>query len=142
MAAASPSIQDAELVLKLYDLRREAVLRENRSRLNGEFWPKSFADIQSVMAMDHPLNSAWRQVVSYWEMVYGMGVHGIAHPEFLVENNGEGLLTYIKVRPFMDELRAINARAFKHAEWAATRTDIGGQYVERLTRMMQERNPR
>lgn len=137
-----PSMKDADLVLKLYDMRREPVLRDNRNRLNGEFWPQGFADVQAVMSMDHPLNTAWRQVVSYWEMVYGMGAHGIAHPEYLVENNGEGLLTYIKVQPYLAELRAVNARAFQHAEWAATRTDIGGQYIERLTTMLQEMNKR
>jgi hypothetical protein len=126
-------MQDAELILRLYDLRREEVLRTNRDKLNFGFWPQSFEDVQAVMDMEHPLNTAWRQVVSYWEMVYGIGARGITHPEYLVENNGEGLLSYIKVQPYLPQLREINARAFKNTEWAATQTDVGAEYLERLT---------
>ena len=51
-----------------------------------------------MTANDHPLNVAFRQVTGYWEMVYGMARHGIVHADFLVENNGEGLIESFRSR--------------------------------------------
>ena len=47
----------------------------------------------------YPLNAAWRQTSSYWEMVYSMARHGIVNPDYWVENNGEGLFLFAKVAP-------------------------------------------
>ncbi len=131
--ADKPDAQDGDFILRLYEMRREPVLREMRDRLNFEFWPKSIDDIVAVQQdMGSPMNTAWRQVPSYWEMVYGMGSSGIVNAEYLVQNNGEGLLTWCKVAPHLDKLRDDNPRAFLNTEWAATKTDIGRQYVELL----------
>lgn len=135
----APTASDGDFILRLYDMRREPVLREMRDRLNFEFWPKTFEEITAVqMDMGSPMNTAWRQVISYWEMVYGMGVEGIVHPEYLVKNNGEGLLTWCKVLPHLETLREDNPRAFLNTEWAATKTEIGRQYVELLQQRFAE----
>ena len=105
MAKETPDHHDAELVLRVYDLRREAVMRESRSAVNGSFWPKSYEDVVAVTAPDHPLNAAFRQVATYWEMVYGMVRHGIVHPEYFVESNGEGLFLFARVAPYVAQLR-------------------------------------
>src|SRR5689334_3201825 len=88
----APDHHDADLVLKIYDLRREAVMRESRSAINAKYWPRSAEEAIAVTVSDHPLNTAFRQTAGYWEMVYGMARHGIVHPDFLVENNGESCL--------------------------------------------------
>ncbi len=93
MMKDAPDHLDADLILKLYDLRREAALREARSKLTNEFWPRNAKEAVAVLAYDHPLNRAYRQVSTYWEMVYRMARHGIIHGDFLVENNAEGLLS-------------------------------------------------
>jgi hypothetical protein len=87
----APDHHDADLVLKIYDLRREPVMRESRNTINAEFWPRSAEEAVAVTATEHPLNVAFRQTSGYWELVYGIVRHGIIHPDFLVENNGEGL---------------------------------------------------
>ena len=94
MPHKDPDHHDAELMLKVYDLRREAVMRDSRNAINAKFWPQSFEDVQAVLKPDHPLNAAYRQTTSYWEMVYGMAHHGIVHVEYLLENSGEGLLLF------------------------------------------------
>src|SRR4051812_27817410 len=83
----APDHHDADLVLKIYDLRREAVMRESRTAINTKFWPRSADEAVAVTKNDHPLNLAYRQTTAYWEMVYSMARHGIVHPDFLVENN-------------------------------------------------------
>jgi hypothetical protein len=115
----------------VYDLRRETSLREARTAINGEFWPTSYEDVQAVMRLDHPLNVAWRQTLTFWEMVYGMARHGIVHSEYWMESNGEGLLLFAKIAPWLADLRRdVNPVAFRHAEWAATQTAEGRRLFE------------
>jgi hypothetical protein len=140
----APDHHDADLVLKIYDLRREPVMRESRAAINTKFWPRSSEEAVAVTAPDHPLNVAFRQTSGYWEMVYGMARHGIIHPDFLVENNGEGLLLYARVEPYLAEFRqATSARSFRNAEWVATQCAVGQMLMEsyraRIKRMLEAR---
>ena len=126
MAKDRPDSADANLVIQLYDLRREAVMRQSRDAINGKFLPKSFEELIAITKPDHPMNAAWRQVSTYWEMVYGMAKHGVVHPEYFMENEGEGLLLFVKVDPYLDQYRqAISQLAFLNAEWVAKNTERG-----------------
>ena len=90
----TPDHHDGELVIRLYELRREPVMRESRAAIISKYWPASVEEATEVVKPDHPMNAAYRQVTSYWEMVYGMARHGIIHADFLVESNGEGLFLF------------------------------------------------
>ncbi|MCB9897371.1 MAG: hypothetical protein H6825_05155 [Planctomycetes bacterium] len=127
--ARTPGYHDADLVLRFYEMRREEVMRKSRDTISFRFWPKTFADIATVADLGHPDNAAWRQVGSYWEMVFGFGRRGIVEPEFLVENSGEGILLWMKLRAFVGELRKTNPAALQNLEWAATQTATGRQKV-------------
>jgi hypothetical protein len=127
----APDHHDAELVLKLYDLRREAVMRESRNAINAKFWPRNAGEAVAVTAHDHPLNVAFRQTSGYWEMVYGMARHGIVHADFLVENNGEGLLLFARMEPYLTQVReASSPRAFSNAEWVVANCPMGKVLME------------
>jgi hypothetical protein len=127
----APDHHDADLVLKLYDLRREPEMRESRQTINSKFWPRNAEEAIAVTASDHPLNVAFRQTAEYWEMVYSMARHGIIHPDFLLENNGEGLLLYARIEPYLTAFRqAVSARAFRNAEWVAVNCDTGRVLME------------
>lgn len=102
MSKHAPDHHDADLVLKLYDLRREPVMRESRDALNAEYWPKNADEAVAILAPDHPLNRPYRQVSTYWEMVYGMAKNGIVHTDYLLENTGEGMFLYAKVEPYLE----------------------------------------
>jgi hypothetical protein len=130
---STPDHHDAELLLRVYDLRREQVMRESRRAILRDFWPKGFADVQALLAGDHPLNPAYRQVGSYWEMVYSFVRHGIVHPGFWLENNGEGLFLFAKVEPYLAQLReASNPVAFRNAEWVSRECPDGRPVYERV----------
>jgi hypothetical protein len=125
MSKTAPDHHDAELVLKIYDLRREPVMRESRDAINGDFWPRDEKEAVAILAPDHPLNRAYRQTSTYWEMVYGMARHGVVNTEFLLESNGEGLLLFSRIEPYLGKLREVgNPRAFKNAEWIASSCDL------------------
>ncbi|HTS89747.1 MAG TPA: hypothetical protein VMG41_14740 [Gemmatimonadales bacterium] len=131
MLKENPDHLDADLILKLYDLRREEVMRESRNAINRDFWPRTADEALAVLRSDHPLNRAWRQTTTYWEMVYGMGRHGIIHADFLAENNGEGLLLFARVEPYLADIRkASSPRAFRNTEWIATESEVGRTLLE------------
>jgi hypothetical protein len=125
MSKSAPDHHDAELVLKIYDLRREAVMRESRDAINRDFWPRDEKEALAILQPEHPLNRAWRQTTTYWEMVYGMAKNGVVHTEFLLESNGEGLLLFARVEPHLAAIRAATSpRALRNAEWIAGSGDL------------------
>jgi hypothetical protein len=70
----------------------------------------------------------------------------IVHPEYLVENNGEGLFLFLKLRPYLERFREeFSPRAYQNAEWVATRTETGRRLAElfsaRLAKMAATAKP-
>ena len=127
---ASPDHPDAELVLKLADLRREPVMRQSRDAI-AKFLPRTVEDVLALTKPDHPQNAAWRQVTSYFEMAFSFARHGVANPDFLAENNGEGLYLYAKVQPWLPQLREmVSPVAFQNAEWMVANSDSAKQRFE------------
>lgn len=127
----TPNHHDAELVLRLYDLRREPVMRTNRAQLLKEFWPQNTAECVDVLRPDHPLNVAYRQVTTYWEMAYMFCKHGTLSPDMLLESSAEGMFLYARIEPHLAEVRAAgNPRNFRNTEWIATETEIGRSVME------------
>jgi hypothetical protein len=140
MMKDAPDHLDADLILKLYDLRREASLRAAREKLASEFWPKNAKEAVAILKRDHPLNREHRQVSTYWEMVYRMARYGIIHGDFLVENNAEGLLNFAKVEPYLQDIRsASHPGVFKNAEWVAAEVPAGRSIAERMRAQVKAR---
>ena len=118
MAERKATPADGELILKLYDLRREPVMRQARADMIAKFHPKSWEEFSAVLKGDHPLNTAYRMVSSYWEMAAGLAKHGALHVGLLSENCGEGLILFAKAESYLAEIRAGNApKAYVNMEW-------------------------
>jgi hypothetical protein len=131
MLKEHPDHHDADLLLKIYDLRREAVMRDSRATLLRDFWPRTPEDALDVLRSDHPLNRPWRQVTTYWEMVFGMARRGIIHADFLVDNSGEGLVIFARAEAYLSHLRqAAGPRVLQHTEWIANETETGRRMLE------------
>jgi hypothetical protein len=108
-------------------------MRQSRHAILRDFWPKTWDDVQAVIKPEHPLNAAYRQTNTYWEMVYSFARHGIVHPGFWLENNGEGLFLFAKIAPFLTQIRAATAAtAYRNAEWAASECPEGRPIYERI----------
>jgi len=138
MSAEKPDYHDADLMLRVYEMRREARTRDNRDKLNFAFWPKSYEDVKAVQQPGHELNQAWRQLSGYWEMVFGIARNGIVNADYWVANNGEGMFFYAKVAPFLAQIRAESPLALQNLEWAATQTDKGKQVFEYISGIVQK----
>jgi len=97
---------DAEIILKLYELRTEAVMRQARAWVTGEFWPQTVEDYFVVLENPRDPHNAWlRQVITYWEMAAAMVLHGAVSAELFVDCNGEGFFLLAKFAPILDAIR-------------------------------------
>jgi hypothetical protein len=135
-----PDHHDADLVIRFYEMRREPLTRDARKAM-ATFVPTSWDDIVALLKPDHPHNAAFRQMSGYWEMVYGMARHGIAHAEFLMENNGEGMFFYSRFQPYLAQLRESSSpRIFTNCEWVSTNTELGkGMLAAFIARLAKQR---
>ncbi|MGA7694862.1 MAG: hypothetical protein WCA76_07520 [Candidatus Sulfotelmatobacter sp.] len=103
-----PTATDAQLILQLYDLRREAEMRKARDWWLGEFWPQSADDFMKIVgAMGSQENKWLRQVTGYWSMAASFVVHGALSEELFIQPavSGEMFVLFAKVHPFLRELR-------------------------------------
>ena len=93
---------DAELILKLYELRREPVMREARNWF-FTFNPQSPADFLDALTSDK--SGYYRMVVSYWDMAASLVNNGAIDAQMFNDANGEHLFVYSKLEPFLEDLR-------------------------------------
>jgi hypothetical protein len=108
MTMANVTPQEAELVLKIFDLRREAEMRKARNYVGGEFWPQTYDDlVKEVGQMNSDHNRWWRQVISYWEMVAALVRHGAINQDLFFEPgvSGEMFFVYAKFKHLIPEIR-------------------------------------
>lgn len=95
---------DANLILKLYDLRREEVMRKARSWFVGEFNPGSIEDIKNVVLSEH--SAYYRMVTTYWEMACSFVTNGALDEQMFNDANGEHVAVFCKVEPFIGQIRS------------------------------------
>jgi len=103
-----PSSADAQVILQLYDLRREPELRKARDWWVGQFWPAGADDFMKVaMAMGTQENNWLRQVGGYWGIAAALVLQGAVNADLFLRPafSGEMFLVFAKVHPFLTELR-------------------------------------
>jgi len=101
---ASPA--DAEIILKLYELRTEPVMRQARAWMTGEWWPDTVEDFYAVVGNPKDPHNAWfRQVTTYWEMAAAMVLHGAVSAELFVDSNAEGFFLLAKFAHILEPIR-------------------------------------
>jgi hypothetical protein len=112
-------IESANLILKLYELRREETMREARNFMMS-FDPKSVDDYMAGMMGPHSAHI--RMVMSYWEMACSFVVSGAIDAATFDETQGEHIFAFAKIEPFLADFRAKlgNPNAFKNLEHVCT----------------------
>ena len=132
---------DAEIILRLYELRTEAVMRQARAWITGEFWPTTAEEFFAVSANPaHPHNAHFRQVITYWEMAAAMVLHGAVSAELFVDCNAEGFFLLAKFTPILDEIRARNPGFLTKTSELITRFSAASQRFEIALKNVQARN--
>lgn len=118
----SEKTEDANLILKLYELRREDTMRKARNWFTREFNPESAQDISAAMTSEHS-SAYYRMVTSYWEMAASFVNNGALDEKMFNDANGEHIAVYAKLEPFIKEIREMlhSPHAFAHLEKLVTR---------------------
>lgn len=94
--------EDADLILKLYELRRETTMREARNWF-FTFNPTNVAEYME--AMMGPNSGYLRMVISYWDMAATLVNHGAIDEQMFNEANGEHLFVFAKIEPILADMR-------------------------------------
>jgi len=134
MSDAQATHHDGELILKLYDLRREPVMREARAYyFNLPPTDEAFFSVIANPASKE--NSYIRQVVGYWEMAASLVNHGALNAALAFDTLQEMYFVYAKVKPFLPKLReTTNSPDFLiNMEKLAEGTAEGRARTERVT---------
>jgi hypothetical protein len=98
--------EDAQLILRLYELRRDDEMRKARAWYTSEFLPNSFEDIKAIwFDGKHPHNPHFRMVTTYWDMAASFVTSGALHGELLLESGTEMVVVYAKVEEHLAEMR-------------------------------------
>jgi hypothetical protein len=142
--AKKPTAQDAQLVMQLYDLRREAEMRKARAWFIGEFWPETAEDFMKVANQFPSQHNNWiRQVGGYWDMAASFVLRGALNEELFLEPgcSGEMFFAFAKVYPFLKEIREKmgNPGAFGNIERVATGSKTGRKQLERFLKLVEAR---
>jgi len=100
---------EADLILKLYELRREPVMREARNWF-ATFNPKSHEEFIDILTSDK--SGYYRMVTSYWDMAASLVNNGAIDAQMFNDANGEHIFVYAKLEPFLAEIRAQGSPLF------------------------------
>jgi hypothetical protein len=121
---------DVNLILKLYELRREEKMRAARSWFAANFKCKSMVEFGQLCPPGSEANAMMRQVTSYWEMAASFVTAGVLNEELLFANSRELLLAWIRMEPIIGEMRA----GFKDPSFMKNLETVAKSYGEYLNR--------
>ncbi len=131
---------DAQLILKLYELRTEERMRAARKWVTTDFWPTSAEDVLAVQRAGSSQENAFlRQVVSYWEMAAAFVLHGALDADLFLACNGENLFILAKFHPYLKEIRAESPHFLQRTEELAARFGEARQRLEAMIRKQEAR---
>jgi hypothetical protein len=121
-----PDHQDADLLLRLYELRREERMRQARHWVLHEYQPVPWEQMKATYMTGSPEDASLRMVTSYWDMVGTLVNNGILHAGLLFETTGEAIQVWNKVKGWVEGirketrptyLRNLELLATRHLEW-------------------------
>jgi hypothetical protein len=120
-----PTYDDANLILHLYEMRREERMRRARAWFTANFKPKTWDDLQKLAPVGSDENASYRMVVTYWDMVASFISGGILHQELFFQSGRELLLVWERMREVLPEIR----QKYKDPNlWSHLET-VGNQYA-------------
>jgi hypothetical protein len=98
-------IRQAELILKLYEIRRETVMREARSYVGGKFMPQSAGELFDIVSAGTRESAFVLQVYGYWDMVAAFVSNGALDAQLVYDTCQEMYFQYAKIQPYLAEFR-------------------------------------
>lgn len=123
MAKKKPTPAQAQLLLQLYDLRREARLRQARDWFLENYHPRSLDEANRLTPLRSQESAFARMVTTYWDQACALLNHGLLHEHLFFETTGEFFAVFEQLRPILPELRRryANPHFYEHLEKASLR---------------------
>jgi hypothetical protein len=124
-----PTYDDANLILRLYDMRREARMRQARAWFTSKCkGVQSFDDLMKLAPAGSDENASYRQVVTYWDLVSSFIVSGILHTELFFQSGRELLLVWERVRDLVPSMR----ETYKDPNYLKNLETVGTEFAAYL----------
>jgi hypothetical protein len=126
MSNSQATYDDANLLLRLYELRREETLRKARAWFAANFNAQSMEDVMRIAPPGSQENGYLRMVLSYWDMAASFVTSGVLNQELFFQSSGEMLVVWEKVRALAPGFRAFtrNPKSWHNLE------TVGNAYIK------------
>ena len=125
-AASQPTYEDAQLILRLYEMRREERLRKARAWFSSSFRVRMMDDFTRLCPVGSDENASYRMVLTYWEMVASFVTSGVLHKELFFQSGRELLFCWTRVRELTPHVRTHNKSPI---EWKNLES-VGNAFIE------------
>jgi len=132
----TPTAQDAQLIMQLYDLRREEEMRKARAWFAG-WWLNTAEEILKVVQGGGTQENAWfRQVSGYWDMAASFVLRGALNEDLFVDSGTEMWFVFAKLQPFLKDVRQQGNTPYLYAriEKLATRSKEGREKMQMMAK--------
>ena len=131
--------EDAATILKLYELRQEAVLRKARVWIR-DFWPTSAEEILVVLKDSGSERNAWfRQSTTYWDMAAALVNHGVLAQDLFLDTSAEAFFIAAKLWPYLEEIREQRPDCLAQIEKLVERSQAARQKLEAMQARVKQR---
>jgi hypothetical protein len=120
-----PTYDDANLIVRLYEMRREERMREARAWFTASFRPKKWEELATLVPPGSPENASFRMVITYWDMVASFIVTGVLNKELFFQSGRELLVVHERMRPVLPGIRD----AYKDPSYMANLERVGTDYA-------------
>jgi hypothetical protein len=120
-----PTYDDANLILHLYELRREDRMRQARAWFTAKCKVKSYEDLVKLAPGGSDENASVRMVTSYWDLVASFMTAGVLNKELFFQSGRELLLVWERVRDFLPSMR----EAYKDPNYLKHLESVGNEFA-------------
>jgi hypothetical protein len=128
-----PTYDDANLILRLYEMRREERMRRARAWFTAQFKVKTWEELQKLAPAGSDENASYRMVVTYWDMVGSFVTSGVLNRELFFQSGRELLLVWERLRDVLPEIR----HQYKDPQFWPHLETVGNEFAEQF----RKRNP-
>jgi hypothetical protein len=123
-----PTYDDANLILRLYEMRREERMRRARAWFTAQFKAKTWEELQKLAPAGSDENASYRMVVTYWDMVGSFVTSGVLNRDLFFQSGRELLLVWERMRDVLPEIR----HQYKDPQFWPHLETVGNEFAEQF----------